>query len=66
MDANELRLLLQPPTMAVADAGRVLGLSRGSAYEAVHRGDIPSIKVGKRLLVPTAPIRRMLGLHEAA
>jgi hypothetical protein len=42
----------------------VLGLARSSAYEAVRRGQIPSIRIGRRLLVPTSGIRRLLGLDK--
>ena len=34
------------------DTGKALGLSRNSAYQGVKNGDIPSIKVGGRQLVP--------------
>jgi hypothetical protein len=34
------------------DTGRAMGLSRNSAYEGVRKGEIPSIKVGGRILVP--------------
>lgn len=43
-------------------AGRALGLSRSSAYLAAKRGDIPTIRIGGRVVVPTAPLRRLLGL----
>lgn len=46
------------------DAGRILGLSRQSAYDAATRGDIPTIRIGRRLLVPTAALRRMLQLDD--
>jgi len=44
----------------VEEAGEILGLSRPSAYEAVSRGDIPSIKIGRRKIVPRAALERML------
>ncbi len=50
------------PTLTVEIAGRYLGISRPTAYEGVRTGDIPSVRVGKRLLVPTAALRRLLGL----
>jgi excisionase family DNA binding protein len=51
------------PTMRVwPDTGRALKLSKASTYEAVSKGEIPSIRIGRRLLVPTAALRRMLGL----
>jgi excisionase family DNA binding protein len=37
-------------------------ISRATAYEAVKNGTIPSIKVGRRVVVPTAAVRRMLQL----
>lgn len=50
------------PTLEVEEAGRILGLGRASVYVGVKNGDIPAIRVGKRLLVPTAALRRMLAL----
>src|SRR4051794_31197472 len=50
------------PTLTVETAGRYLGISRPTAYEGVRTGDIPSVRVGKRLLVPTAALRRLLEL----
>jgi len=51
------------PTLPVwPDAGRALGLSRGATYDGVARGDIPSIRVGRRVLIPTAALRRLVGL----
>ncbi|MGA2805624.1 MAG: helix-turn-helix domain-containing protein [Acidimicrobiales bacterium] len=35
-------------------------LSRAFAYEAVRRGEIPSIKIGRRVLVPTQALTRTL------
>jgi excisionase family DNA binding protein len=48
-------------TIDVPEAGRILGLSRNAAYDAAARGDIPTIRIGKRLLVPKAALDRMLG-----
>ena len=52
--------------MTVAEAGTALGISRGSAYEAAHRGDLPTIRIGRRLLVPTAALRKMLNLDDSS
>ncbi|MDQ3463402.1 MAG: helix-turn-helix domain-containing protein [Actinomycetota bacterium] len=53
------------PTVPVWPAtGLILGMSRQATYDAVTRGDIPSIRVGRRLLVPTAALRRMLQLDD--
>jgi len=47
-------------TLSVDEAALALGISRASAYEAVHRGEIPHIKIGKRMLIPRASLDRML------
>lgn len=52
------------PTITVPEAGKLFGLSRASSYEAASRGDIPTIKFGRRLAVPTARVLAMLGLNE--
>ena len=44
----------------VEEAGTLLDLGRSGAYEAVRRGDIPTIRIGRRLLVPKAALDRML------
>ncbi len=48
----------------IATAGSIFGLSRTQAYVAATNGvlPVPVIKVGRRYLVPTAPILRLLGL----
>jgi hypothetical protein len=37
-----------------------LGLSRASAFAAVARGNLPSIRIGKHLIIPRRAIERML------
>jgi len=44
----------------VEEARRQLGLSKGSMYEAVRSGQIPSIRVGRRILIPRATLQRLL------
>jgi excisionase family DNA binding protein len=55
------------PTITVEQAAAVLGISRQCAYDSVRRGEIKVIKLGRRLVVPTIPLRRRLGeLDEVA
>lgn len=49
------------PTISVEEAASVLGLGRSAGYIGVRCGEIPSVRIGRRLLVPTLPLRRMLG-----
>jgi excisionase family DNA binding protein len=51
-----------PPTMSIPQAAMILGISRRSAYRAAANDELPTIKVGRRLLVPTAQLLAMLGL----
>jgi hypothetical protein len=55
----------QRPTITVPEAGQLIGLSRPSAYEAARRGDIPTLKIGRRRVVPTARLLEMLGIGVA-
>jgi excisionase family DNA binding protein len=56
----------QRPTMNLwPEVGEILGLSKASVYAAAASGEIPTIRVGRRLLVPTAALRRMLALDVA-
>jgi excisionase family DNA binding protein len=48
----------------VPEAGRLLGLGRNAAYDAAKRGDIPTLRVGRLLLVPKTPFHRMLGMTD--
>ncbi len=52
-----------PPTITVEEAAELLGVSRTSAYRAVGRGEIPVIRIGRRLLVPTGKLLAMLGVE---
>jgi excisionase family DNA binding protein len=47
-------------TLSVSEAAACLGLSRNAAYTAAKNGQIPCIKIGKRLLVPKIQLERLL------
>ena len=47
-------------TTSIEEAARELGLSRNSAYDAAKRGDLPTIRMGRRLLVPRAALEALL------
>lgn len=59
-------LATMPATMTIPEAAELLGISRSAAYRAVTRGEIPTIRIGRRLLVPTAKLYAMLGLLPGA
>jgi len=47
-------------TLSVTEAGRVLGISRDLAYQAVNNGQFPTVRIGRRILVPKVALDRML------
>lgn len=51
-------------TLSVREASILLGLSRGLTYEAVRTGKLPSIKIGRRILIPRAALLRLLDGHQ--
>jgi excisionase family DNA binding protein len=45
----------------VEECGELLGLSRATAYQLVHDGRIPAIRISdKRLIVPKVALERLL------
>ena len=50
---NEMKSYDQLPlTLSAEDVAAVLGISRTNAYVLLHREDFPTLRIGKRLLVP--------------
>lgn len=47
-------------TYKIEEAGKMLGVGRNQAYAAAMCGQIPTIRIGKRILVPKEPFDRML------
>jgi excisionase family DNA binding protein len=44
----------------IVEAGKVLGIGKSAAYEGARQGQIPTIKVGRRRVVPWARFLRMI------
>ena len=49
-------------TLTVAEAASVLRISRSSTYEAVRLGEIPAVRIGHRIVVPSIWIAEQLGV----
>jgi excisionase family DNA binding protein len=58
------RALAEELTVTVEDAAALLGMSRGGAYNAIRAGEIPSLRIGRCIRVPSAALRKMLGLDD--
>lgn len=52
--------------MKVDDAAVLLQLSRHGAYNAIREGQIPHIRIGRCIRVPSAALRSMLGIEARA
>ena len=53
-------MIADSPVLTVEEAAVLLRISRGSAYEAVKTGQLPTLRIGRRLLVPRARLMAML------
>ncbi|MDN4163356.1 excisionase family DNA-binding protein [Nocardioides abyssi] len=52
-------------TLTVDETASVLGISRSACYEAIHNDEIPSLRIGRRLVVPIRPLMTLLGVEAA-
>ena len=48
-------------TLTVDEVAIALGISRSSAYECARRGEIPTVRLGRRLVVPRRAVLALLG-----
>lgn len=48
-------------TLTVEEAAETLGISRNSAYTLAKSGELPTIRLGRRLLVPKRALDQLLG-----
>jgi excisionase family DNA binding protein len=53
-------VVTESPVLTVEEAAGLLRISRGSAYEAVKTRQLPTIRIGRRVLVPRAALMRLL------
>ena len=63
---SSFRLEELPDVLTVEETATVLRLSRGATYEAVRQGQIPSLRLGRRLLIPKAGLVALLRPQPAA
>ena len=58
-DAREMPLLVSVP-----EAARLLGVGKTFAWALVRSGALPTVRLGKRVLIPRAALERLAGLRE--
>ena len=49
-----------PTVLTVDEVAKILRIGRISAYQAIERGEVPSIRIGRRILIPRAALEQML------
>lgn len=52
-----------PAVLTVEEAARILRISRSAAYKAAASGEIPAVRVGRTLRVPTHRLMALAGLE---
>ena len=53
-------------TMSVEEASEALGISRSLTYELVRRGELPSLRLGRRIVVPVRALESLVDHASAA
>jgi excisionase family DNA binding protein len=51
-------------TLSVEHAARLIGISRTTAYRMVQSGELPAVRVGRRVLILKKPLMEMLEAEE--
>jgi excisionase family DNA binding protein len=62
---SPVKALMEELTVTVDDAAMLLRLSRHGTYAAIREGQIPSIRIGRVIRVPSAALRAMLQIETA-
>lgn len=55
---DELPLLLN-----VKQPAELLGVSDSSVYELIQKDDFPSLRIGKRIVIPKEELRKWISAH---
>ena len=64
--AAERLLAAAGPTVSIETVAKCYGIHRTTGYELARRGElgVPVLRLGRRLRVPTAELRRVLGIEQ--
>lgn len=59
---DDVKLDDAPDVLTVDEAAALARIGRNAMYDAVNRGDIQSVRIGRSIRIPKAALRRFLGL----
>jgi hypothetical protein len=64
MRAAKIKAALQRPGISPDELHElgILPVGRNSIYDACNSGQIECFRIGKKIIIPTAPLRKRLGL----
>ncbi|WP_406603558.1 helix-turn-helix domain-containing protein [Nocardia aurantia] len=62
---NTLDRLLNEPTVSVPEAAHLLGIGRSTLYAAAKSGNIPAIRIGGRVRIPSIWLLQSLQILSA-
>ncbi len=51
---------MEPKLLRIADAAKLMSISRSAAYLLAQRGEIPTVRVGHSVRVPIAALEEWL------
>lgn len=66
MDRKTRKAIMENLAVSVDVTAKALDIGKFSAYVGIKNGEIPSIRVGRKIKVPTAALRKMLGIEGTA
>lgn len=49
-----------PTVFTVCEVAKILRLGKISVYQAIARGEIPCVRIGRRILIPRYALERLL------
>lgn len=59
-EPRSIELGVTRPTLTVQETAELLGISRWLVQQAVRRGELPVVRIGRRILIPRARLEAML------
>ena len=59
-NANPRAGTVEPLVYSVAEAAALLGISKDLAYDLIATGDLPSLRFGRRVVVPRSALRALV------
>ena len=56
--------MVEKRVLSIREAAVMLAVAKSTIHAAIARGEIPSLRVGRRILIPAAALERLLQEHD--